>query len=252
MSASSFEDWAVKFQRSREVKDVWNNIDSLKTYVTGESLKRRLVKACFLAATYDETTDPYSKRRETDKQFYNELDKHLADLERIETFITLHDVAPAHAFARAILELRENKKITISCEKKTETHTLLLQILESYKQALQKPLFGVRAGPFIHRTQIGNLIYPAAIDLQDRVVNPQISGLLFELTIYFRLATDKVRATQIIDAGCRMPSSGKPCTKLVKSLVNKTLHINLSEQQCRDRVKALVYNDAGLAPWPHH
>lgn len=255
-SPLKYADWLRQFGRSRDGKKALDELHALGIDNEHKWLERLVLFHCYRASQYDDRTDPRAQRRKRDKETIDVIPAQIDAIRTLRTFIEEQPNAAVWAFRKAVFDL-DSKGFQYNGTKPSDTRLTLKdidEILAAYQKGLEPPLPGIQAGPWMHRTQLGCLDYPKAIDRQTHLADAKINGLVFALTFIFKkwtsgAAADYVAArASFFIPGETMPRDGKPCAKQVKLFAKAALKTEVN-------VKSVLKNlqrhpDIRLVGWP--
>jgi len=235
----TYEGWLQQFDRSRDGKKTLDSLHALGIDHDSKTLERLILSQCYWASQYDERTDRNAQARARDKAILTEIPAQIEAIQTLRAFIKKYPTAAAWAFTKAFLDLKD---IQYHGVEPRGTHLILDDILGAFQKGLETPLPGIRAGPWVHRTQLGCLMYPNAIDLRSAKADAAVNGLMFALEFQFRKWTSGAAADSLAArapfyiSGETMPRDGRPCSKQVALFVRAAL---------KEKIKPDLYSDLG-------
>lgn len=234
----------------------------LQEHSEDKTLLYDVLDTCYDAATYSESKDPLLAQRVNDSEFLEDLPRLRTAITQIRQFLSKYPLRTSYAVAGGLLEWKDRRKGEVIFPavrgERIDLHQLLEELLACFDSALEQGLHGAKRGGWLHRVQLGALLYPDNTPVDEKTFQPNIrlNSLLFHLVFLFRQATspNPIRAM----LGAPMPPTGKPHYPLVTMLANAALPDDcstsslgsvLSEQQTRQRILRLQ-QQVKWAPWP--
>ena len=150
---------------------------------------------CYHAATYSESKDPLRERRVKDSNFLETIPSQRTHIKQIRRVLAEYPVHTGFALGAALLEWKHRRRGTVIFPAVRREHVGLHQVfdelLDCYDSALQKGLHGAKRGRWLHRVQLGAVLYPDSTPLDQKTSQPnsRLNSLLFHLVFLFRQAT---------------------------------------------------------------
>ena len=213
-------------------------------------------------ATENGILDPNERDRQRDTEYLKSLEAQISAARRLAKHIERFPDKAAWAFGAALLRLKEDlgsvPLLTLTSEPEgvnrfgygpgTVPHVMAAMLNYYAEQIEQEPL--AKAGPFMHRFQLGPLLFEEAIDKRSARADPSITGLLFELTLFARRYTSQ--SNIILCSGTKMLRSGRPLSHVAVALIGDTFDVHLSEREAGDRLHQLLKRNPGVSwiGWP--
>ena len=218
--------------------------------------------------------DPNQARRQEDVNFLREARAAVAAGRKFATFMQQSLERVWQPVTRAILAVKEEDGkiplITSSSDSEKVnpfvfdqgSHTEVLHRLICYTlQSIEREP-PAKAGPWLHRSQFGPLLFHRPIDIRSRLPDPQIDRLLFGTVLLARQFTSKTpfgvqkgmimptRAARAASDTNRDP--GKPLWPLAAAVLSDALGEHLTEGAARNRLEFLIQRNPGLGwlGWP--
>jgi hypothetical protein len=149
------------------------------------------------------------------------------------------------AAARAMITVRQGHQTSRWAMSQAEFSRWLLHyadVLESHP-VCQK-------GPFMHRFQLGPLLFAGPLDRRSRLADDIETGLLFGLTLLSReFSAPECESVQL---PVMMPRGGDPRWPIAVAALSDALDIHLDEKAAQTRVCKLLerHPDLGWMGWP--
>jgi len=241
--------WANQY-----IKNLSNPLRNELHKFDDKNLIIHILEACYSASQYSPSKDASAKERRNDAYSTAEIKAQLTAIKQLRTYAKNYQKAADAAGYRAYLNLKEiGIFIQFKGEKEKRMHELLDNLLDSYADALQKPLLGIGSNSFLHRFTYGCLKYDDPVK-SGRPPSKQLM-LIFNLALLFRKYSEAISSGQNLrwQTGEPMPKDGKPSMRLVAELasktLNKTIHVKKAQKQLYDLTNRNP--TVSLIPWPN-
>lgn len=142
------------FQEAREMLDTVEGTAEHKAV-----LLNQIINACYQAAHYDPRTDPNTRRRSTVKESKAAIARLAQSANSLARAFRRDD--PAIGWASHLAELESGVRLTRAVhDGPASSHEVAARYFEALVAALNGRLPEIHGGPFQHRTQVGNLLFP--------------------------------------------------------------------------------------------
>lgn len=221
-------------------------------------LQDLVVECCADARRYADRTTPdkFERRRQRDREARREIPAQIKAARRLQAFLSQYpELGDSSSKVLLTNEPRAQNPELIAALK-TSPKDVWQAFLVAYETVLRSAQRFAKKLLFLHGWQVGPLLYPKQFAARAGA-HPKVAetGLLFQLTLYFRRFSRGLPHFDYLQNGEPMPTYGHPHYEVSSLLIAAALDLKPppNPKTLRKRLDDLLTDNKGigLAAWPN-